>query len=124
MNERELRMNELDTSCSVEVDIKKPSKALAIIAMLCGFLSVISFFLGIFSFAFGLVALTLAIISLATKKRGKGMAITGIVFGTIGLFIGIVSIYFFWGVYVNAVKYGEYEYIFEDMLDCLGLGVL
>lgn len=101
---------------------KGPSKAMAIISMICGILSLLCCCYGVVAVVLGGAAIALAIISLVTKKGGKGMAITGIICGGIGFLGGLIFLISFWGIYSDAIEYGEFSDIFEDMLDSIGLG--
>jgi hypothetical protein len=63
--------------------IIKPSAGFAVGALVCGLIALIPP-LGI---VMGLVAISLGIVSLAQRRRGKGMAAAGIVLGLIGLIV-------------------------------------
>lgn len=77
---------------------QKKSKGLSIAAMVCGIVSGVTvlacccFFVGApFTALTGLAAVILGIIALVKKSDGRGMAITGLVLGIIGLLCGIIA---------------------------------
>lgn len=65
------------------------SSGLAIAAMVLGILGIITFWVPVLGAVLGLVALILGIIAVR-RQAGKGMAITGIVLGTLALIGGAI----------------------------------
>ncbi len=64
----------------------------AIASMVCGILSIACCCLSTFSLVLGIAAVVLGIISMNGKYDGKGMAIAGIITGSIGIAIWIIFI--------------------------------
>lgn len=71
---------------------KKGMIGFAIASLICGILSVICCCLGCFSLVLAIAAVALGIVTIACKYDGKGMAITGIVLGGVGIILFIVTI--------------------------------
>lgn len=66
------------------------NKGFAIGSMICGIVSIVSCCLSWFSLVLGIAAIVLGIIALSSKYEGRGMAITGIVTGGVGIFIWLI----------------------------------
>lgn len=75
-----------------------PKKGLAIAAMICGILSIVTCCIIYVSLPLSIVAIILSIICLVKKKDGKGMAIAGLICGIVGL-VAMIGFY----IYVFAV---------------------
>ena len=77
-----------NTTASVE---PQGSKVLAIIAMICGILSLLCCcWFGVIGIIFSIVAIVLGAISLGKKNPGKGMAITAVITGGLALILSII----------------------------------
>jgi len=74
----------------------RPTNGLAIAALVCGLLSVPLFITIVGGILLGLVAIVLGFLGLSRAKKtqnsGKGMAITGIVSGALGLILSVAAI--------------------------------
>lgn len=74
----------------------RPTNGLAIAALVCGLLSVPLFITIVGGILLGLVAIVLGVLGLnrakKTQNSGKGMAITGIVSGALGLILSVAAI--------------------------------
>lgn len=71
---------------------KKGMIGFAIASLICGILSVICCCLGCFSLVLAIAAVALGIVTIACKYDGKGMAITGIILGGVGIILFIATI--------------------------------
>lgn len=74
----------------------RPTNGLAIAALVCGLLSVPLFITVIGGVLLGLAAIVLGFVGLSRAKKtqnsGKGMAITGIVSGALGLILSVLFV--------------------------------
>ena len=70
----------------------KQSKAFAIVALVCGILSLLCSCCGWFGIILSIAAIVFGILSINKEEDAKGMAIAGIVCGAIGLLIAIVVV--------------------------------
>ena len=65
---------------------------LAIASLVLGILAVVTFWTYVGGILLGLIAIVLGVIALGRVRRGRGMAIAGVVLGTLGLLFSAVLI--------------------------------
>ena len=68
------------------------SMVFAIISLICGILSIICCCIGWFGLVLSITAIVLGILSINNQEDAKGMAIAGIVCGSVGLLIALVIV--------------------------------
>ena len=101
-----------------------PGKGMAIAAMVCGIIAVLSCAFALVAIPCGIVALVLGIIALVKKKDGKGMAIAGVATGGVGLLASIVllvlsfmAVDFLFNTAGDVIENTDFENVFSELED-------
>lgn len=95
--------------------IEKKSKAFSVMSMVFGIICVVCCVCVGFSLILALLALMFGILSVVGKKGGKGMAISGIILGAVGLIIQIIILVRMWVLipYFGDI-YSDIQYFVEN----------
>lgn len=90
-NQNEEIYEEVNTNYS-SAPQEKESNVFAIISMICGIISIICCCFGWISVVIGVAAVVLGIVSIKKNESKKGMAIAGIICGSVGLVLIIIML--------------------------------
>lgn len=100
---------------------KSSGKGLAIASMIFGILAFLCCCINLVGLLFGAIAIVLGIISIKSSGEGKGMAITGIVLGSLGALSGLVSIIFGMAMITSVIPGLENMDELEDIINQFSL---
>ena len=89
-------------------------KGLAIVSLIFGIVSLVCCCTGCLSFIAAGVAIVCGIVSLSQKRGGKGMAITGLILGGLGLLLSIVGLFF-----LASLSSGEIPEWLQNIVDLI-----
>lgn len=104
VSEFDIYLYEYDLYCIMIDEYDTSSKGFSIASLVMGILGIIGFSTG-FSFVFSLLAIVFAALCMKRKQGIKGLAITGLVLGIIGLSIWAIIVVIVGGILGLAVLF-------------------